>query len=60
MEIYPGEYVAQNGIKKSILFIHVYTCTNYCIAGSLGEGKMFVVFVVEKQTTKYLPTKQLP
>ena len=25
-----------------------------------GGGKIFVVFVVEKQTTKYLPTIELP
>ena len=35
--------------------------TIYRIAGIFrGGGKIFVVFVVEKQTTKYLPTKQLP
>ena len=33
---------------------------NYCIVGIFrgGGGKIFVVFVVEKRTTKFLPTKQ--
>ena len=27
-------------------------------SGYFSEGKIFVVFVVERQTTKFLPTKQ--
>ena len=29
-------------------------------SGYFSGDKIFVVFVVEKQTTKYLPTNQLP
>ena len=45
---------------RKLAMLAIICCVKIPYSGCFSGGKIFVVFAVGKQTTKYLPTKQLP